>query len=178
LLCKLNRSNPYRRFADIPNRPPAINPYKRHRFPAEIISHCVWLYFRFCLSCRDIQELMAARGVIRPYEAVRYWCVKCGQPYANQLRQRWPSRIAAPRGPSIRPWVSWSTRRICGPTNLIQGQRCRGPSRRAGRCREGFIKRQGGVTRQDHRARSAITPVYTTPRRRVRLPSPGVDKWS
>jgi hypothetical protein len=116
LLCKLNRSNPYRRFADIPNRPPAINPYRRHRFPAEIISHCVWLYFRFCLSCRDIQELMAARGVIRPYEAVRYCCVKCGQPYANQLRQRWPSRTAAPRGPSIRPWVSWSTRRICGPT--------------------------------------------------------------
>jgi transposase-like protein len=40
------------------------NPYKRHRFPAEIICHCVWLYFRFCLSYRDVEELMTERGVI------------------------------------------------------------------------------------------------------------------
>ena len=45
------------------------DPYKRHRFPAEIISHCVWLYFRFCLSYRDVEELMAERGVILTYEA-------------------------------------------------------------------------------------------------------------
>jgi transposase-like protein len=43
--------------------PPVTNLYKRHRFPAEIISHGVWLYFRFCLSYRDVEELMAARGV-------------------------------------------------------------------------------------------------------------------
>jgi putative transposase len=61
------------------NPPPAINPYKRHRCPAEIISHCVWLYFRFCLSYRDVEELMAERGVILPYEAVRYWCRKFAQ---------------------------------------------------------------------------------------------------
>ena len=66
------------------------NPYKRHRFPAEIISHCVWLYFRFCLSYRDVEELMAERGVILTYEAVRYWCRKFGQAYANQLRRRRP----------------------------------------------------------------------------------------
>src|SRR4029434_7622224 len=69
---------------------PAINPYKRHRFPAEIISHCVWLYFRFCLSYRDVEELMAERGVLLTYEAVRYWCRKFGQVYANQLRRRRP----------------------------------------------------------------------------------------
>ena len=46
------------------NTPPTSNPYKRHRFPAEIISHCVWLYFRFCLCYRDVEELMAERGVI------------------------------------------------------------------------------------------------------------------
>ena len=46
------------------NPPPTTNLYKRHRFPAEIISHCVWLYFRFCLSYRDVEELMAQRGVI------------------------------------------------------------------------------------------------------------------
>jgi putative transposase len=72
------------------NRLPVSNPYKRHRFPAEIISHCVWLYFRFCLSYRDVEERMAARGVILTYEAVRSWCRKFGQAYANALRQRHP----------------------------------------------------------------------------------------
>src|SRR5512132_3361587 len=67
---------------------PGTNPYKRHRFPSEIISHCVWLYFRFCLSYRDVEELMAERGVILTYEAVRYWCRKFGQTYANALRHR------------------------------------------------------------------------------------------
>jgi putative transposase len=66
------------------------NLYKRHRFPAEIISHCVWLYFRFCLSYRDVEELMSERGVVLTYEAVRYWCRKFGQTYANQLRHRRP----------------------------------------------------------------------------------------
>ena len=70
------------------NTPPASNPYKRHRFPAEIISHCVWLYFRFCLSYRNVEELMAERGIILTYEAVRYWCQKFGQAFANQLRRR------------------------------------------------------------------------------------------
>jgi putative transposase len=58
------------------------------RFPAEIISHCVWLYFRFCLSYRDVEELMMERGVTVSYEAVRYWCRKFGQTYANQVRRR------------------------------------------------------------------------------------------
>jgi putative transposase len=62
--------------------------YNRRRFPAEIISHDVWLYFRFCLSYRDVEELMAARDMILSYEAVRYWCRTFGQAYANQLRRR------------------------------------------------------------------------------------------
>jgi len=45
--------------------------YRRYRFPAEIISHCVWLYFRFCLSYRDIEEMMAVRGVGVTYETIR-----------------------------------------------------------------------------------------------------------
>jgi putative transposase len=72
------------------NTPTRTNPYKRHRFPAEIISHCVWLYFRFCLSYRDVEELLRERGVPLTYEAVRYWCRKFGQAYANQLRHRRP----------------------------------------------------------------------------------------
>jgi putative transposase len=66
------------------------NSYKHHRFPAEIISHAVWLYFRFCLSYRDVEELLFARGVIVTYEAIRKWCRKFGQPYAHQLRRRRP----------------------------------------------------------------------------------------
>jgi len=62
--------------------------YKRHRFPVEIISHAVWLYFRFSLSYRDVEELMAARGIVLSYETIRQWCRKFGQQYANQLRRR------------------------------------------------------------------------------------------
>jgi putative transposase len=69
---------------------PSTTPYKHHRFPAEIISHGVWLYFRFCLSYRDVEELLFARGVIVTYEAIRKWCRKFGQHYANQLRRRRP----------------------------------------------------------------------------------------
>jgi putative transposase len=65
-------------------------PYKHHRFPAESISHGVWLYDRFCLSYRDVEELLFARGVIVTYEAIRKWCRKFGQAYANQLRRRRP----------------------------------------------------------------------------------------
>jgi putative transposase len=68
----------------------STNPYKHHRFPAEIISHGVWLYFRFCLSYRDVEELLFARGVIITYEAIRQWCRKFGQQYANELRHRRP----------------------------------------------------------------------------------------
>jgi putative transposase len=68
------------------NTPP-LPSYKRHRFPAEIISHAVWLYFRFSLSYRDVEELMAARGIVLTYETVRQWCRKFGQQYANQLRR-------------------------------------------------------------------------------------------
>src|SRR5215211_2057760 len=68
----------------------STNPYKHHRFPAEIISHGVWLYFRFCLSYRDLEELLFARGVIVTYEAIRHGAGKFGQSYAKQLRRRRP----------------------------------------------------------------------------------------
>ncbi len=64
--------------------------YKRHRFPPEIISYSVWLYFRFALSYRDVEELLAERGVILTYETIRQWCLKFGQDYANALRRRRP----------------------------------------------------------------------------------------
>ena len=64
--------------------------YKHHRYPAEIIAHTVWLYFRFSLSFRDVEDLMAARGVMLSYETVRRWTRKFGQQYANTLRRRRP----------------------------------------------------------------------------------------
>ncbi|GHO81959.1 IS6 family transposase [Ktedonobacter sp. SOSP1-85] len=63
-------------------------PYKGFRFPPEIIGHAVWLYFRFSLSFRDIEELLAARGVILTYETIRQWCLKFGQQYANELKRQ------------------------------------------------------------------------------------------
>jgi transposase-like protein len=67
----------------------AASSYHR-RFPPEIISHCVWLYFRFALSFRDVEEMLAMRGVVLTYETVREWCLKFGQTYANNLRRRAP----------------------------------------------------------------------------------------
>src|SRR6266496_1312350 len=64
--------------------------YKHHRFPGEIISHGVWLYYRFTLSYRDVQELLFERGIIVSHEAVHQWCRKFGQDYANRLRRRCP----------------------------------------------------------------------------------------
>ncbi len=64
--------------------------YRRHRFPAEIISHTVWLYFRFALSFRDVEEVMAVRGITLTYETIREWSLKFGQTYADELRRRRP----------------------------------------------------------------------------------------
>src|SRR5712691_5210700 len=70
--------------------PQAATKYKNHRFPVEIISHAVWLYFRFCLSFRDVEELLLEHRVTVTYEAIRKWCRKFGQQHANQLRRRRP----------------------------------------------------------------------------------------
>jgi putative transposase len=72
------------------NTPVLTDRYKHHHFPAEIISHGVWLYYRFCLSYRDVEELLFVRGVTVSYEAIRKWCRKFGQQYANQLRRQRP----------------------------------------------------------------------------------------
>lgn len=69
----------------------SVPDYKGYRFPRVIISHCVWLYFRFSLSYRDVEEPMAHRGIILTYETVRQWCLKFGQTYANELRHRRPT---------------------------------------------------------------------------------------
>ncbi len=70
---------------------PACPSYAGYRFPAEVISHAVWLYFRFPLSLRMVDELLAARGIIVSYETVRQWARKFGQVFANHIRRRLPA---------------------------------------------------------------------------------------
>src|SRR5258708_12380412 len=70
---------------------PASPSYAGHRFPAEVISYAVWLYFRFPLSLRMVEEMLAARGIIVSHESVRQWALKFGQDFANQIRRRQPA---------------------------------------------------------------------------------------
>ena len=62
--------------------------YHGYRFPPDIISHAVWLYYRFCLSFRDAEDLLAQRGVTVTYETIRQWCQRFGPIYARRLRRR------------------------------------------------------------------------------------------
>jgi len=62
--------------------------YKRYRYPSQIISHAVWLYHRFSLSFRDIEDILAARGVIVSYETIRQWCLKIASPITRQLKKK------------------------------------------------------------------------------------------
>ena len=66
------------------------SPYAGHRFPAEVISHAIWLYFRFPLGLRMVEEMLAARGILVSHETVRQWARKFGQAFANQIRRRLP----------------------------------------------------------------------------------------
>ena len=62
--------------------------YHGYRFPADIIAHAIWLYFRFSLSFRDVEDLLAQRGITVTYETIRQWCRTFGHAYARRLRQR------------------------------------------------------------------------------------------
>ena len=64
--------------------------YRRHRFPAEIISHAVWLHHVFSLSLRDVELILAERGIAVTHESVRRWCLKFGRGFAEKLRRRRP----------------------------------------------------------------------------------------
>jgi putative transposase len=62
--------------------------YAGYRYPPQVISHAVWLYHRFTLSFRDVEELLAARGISVSYETVRNWCIKFGNQYCSQIRKK------------------------------------------------------------------------------------------
>jgi putative transposase len=65
-----------------------MNTYKRHRFPPDIISYAVWLYYRFNLSHRDIEDLLAERGITVTRESIRLWCIKFGAIYTRRLKRK------------------------------------------------------------------------------------------
>lgn len=67
--------------------------YRRHRFPAEVIAHAVWLYFRFPLNLRMVEDMLAARGVIVSHQTVRLWAEKFGRQFANDIRRRSAGRL-------------------------------------------------------------------------------------
>src|SRR5688572_27938191 len=69
---------------------PARSRYASHRFPPAVIGHALWLYFRFPLSLRMVEEMLAARGILVSHETVRQWALKFGQAFANQIRRRLP----------------------------------------------------------------------------------------
>jgi len=65
-----------------------MNTYKRYRYPQEKISHAIWLYHRFTLSFRDIEEMLACRGIVVTYETIRQWCLKLTPSFAKSLRKK------------------------------------------------------------------------------------------
>jgi putative transposase len=96
--------------------------YKRHRFPPEIIAQAVWLYFRFPLSLRLVEEMLLERGIVVSYETIRTWAMKFGVEYARRLKRKTPS------GGDI--WHLDEVVTPSGARSAISG----GPSTRTGTC--------------------------------------------
>lgn len=67
--------------------------YRRHRFPAEVIAQAVWLYFRFPLNLRMVEDMLAARGIIVSHQTIRQWAEKFGLAFANDIRRRSVGRL-------------------------------------------------------------------------------------
>src|SRR5215469_4930816 len=89
--------------------------YRRHRFPPVIIQHTVWVYLRFTLSYRDVEELLAERGLDISYETVRCWVLKFGPLIARRLRRHRPRRTLV-QVPTI-AWPRTRVRRECTTSN-------------------------------------------------------------
>jgi putative transposase len=115
--------------------PPAASPNRGYRFPPEIISHAVSLYHRFALSHRDVEELLAKRGVRVSYEAIRLWCRKFGPLLAAELRHRHP-----------RPGDKWILDEVALTMNKRRYWLCRAVDQ------DGSVLDILVQTRRDHRA--------------------------
>ena len=80
------------RIAELRDDPPRTS-YHGYRFPPDIIAHAVWLYFRFSLSFRDVEDLWAQRSIIVTYETIRQWCLTFGLAYTRTVRRRRDNRV-------------------------------------------------------------------------------------
>jgi putative transposase len=131
------------------------NLYKHHRFPGEIISHAVWLYFRFPLSHRDVEELLFVRGVMVSYEAIRKWCRKFGAPRSAAME--WVENPSACPQQALGPWGVAPGGCTPGVKQLpLKGTgaaRCRPP-----RCRA-WLRGHTVSTRRDERPTGNGTPL-------------------
>jgi hypothetical protein len=95
--------------------------YRRHRFPPAIIQHAVWVYLRFTLSYRDVEELLAERGLDISYETVRCWVLKFGPVIARRLRRYRAGRAIA--GTSTRWWFgSPANGCFCGEPSTMKAR--------------------------------------------------------
>jgi hypothetical protein len=113
--------------------------FKGYRFPPEIITHAVWLYHRFALSHRDVEELLAERGIQVSYEAIRLWCHKFGPLLARELRLRRPRRgdkwyCTGPSTSTLRWWTyGCGTTALPPPLQRCSRRRWAAPARRRAR---------------------------------------------
>ena len=126
--------------------------YRRHRFPPVVIQHAVWLYLRFTLSYRDVEDLLAERGLDISYETIRSWVLKFGPVIARRLRRRRPR-------PSVRWHLDELVVRIAGKRMYLwravdhEGEvldvlvQCRRDSRAALRLMRKLLKKQGFVAK-------------------------------
>jgi transposase-like protein len=80
--------------------------YSGYRFPPEIIQQAIWLYLRFTLSLRDVEDLLAERGVTVSYESIRRWVIHFGPMIAADLRKRRPKPLSLPKIPSRLDWLA------------------------------------------------------------------------
>src|SRR5918994_284912 len=129
------------------NSPAAKALFAGYRFPAEVIGHAVWLYFRFPLSLRMVEEMLAARGIVVSHETVRRWALKFGQDFANRIRRRlpcagdkWHLDEVAIKIAGVQHWL-WRAVDQTGMVLdvLVQSRR---DKRAAKRLRRGLLKRQ------------------------------------
>ena len=132
--------------------PAAKSPYAGYRFPVEVISHAVWLYFRFPLSLRMVEEMLAARGIVVSHETIRRWALRFGQEFASRIRRRlprpgdkWHLDEVAIKIAGVRHWL-WRAVDQAGMVLDVLVQKRR-DKRAAERLLRKLLKRQGRAPR-------------------------------
>ncbi len=138
--------------------PDGVIRYPRYRFPPAIISHAVWLYYRFTLSFRDVEDLLALRGITVSYKTVRRWCQTFGLAYARRLR-----RHRSPRQLLGRTSQRHAVRRARHHTLRQQPSRSLAPAHAATRGSDAALQVRGPGTAIPLRPRCDSQPVHRRP---------------